>query len=122
MKKSALLGACSIIATFVAAQGAAAQQGQATRPPVATQQTPNQKESLEGDVPVPANSDAAEEAEARREPRKEDAAAARKGDPDARAAETELRRFRIPSSRRRRAPTTSSSPAAACATATRPAA
>lgn len=96
MKKSALLGACSIIATLVAAQGAAAQQGQATRPPVATQQTPNQKESLEGDVPVPANSDAAEEAEARRNLEKEDAAAARKGDPDARAAETELRRFQDP--------------------------
>lgn len=94
MKKSVLLGACSIIASFAVAQAAAAQQGQATPPSPATQaQTPNEKESLEGDVPVPANSDAAEQAEARRNVEREDAKAARAGNPDARQAESELRRY-----------------------------
>lgn len=99
MKKSVLLGACSLIATFAVTQAAAAQQVQtppSTPAPAPAQQTPNEKESLEGVVPVPANSDAAEEAEARRNVERADAKAARKGDPEARAAEDELRRYQNP--------------------------
>ncbi|WP_343527050.1 TonB-dependent receptor [Sphingomonas sp.] len=90
MKKSAFLGACSLIAYFAATGAALAQQGQTTS------QTPNQAESLTGAVPVPQNSDAADEEKARKNAEREEASAAKAGDKAASADEAELRRYQTP--------------------------
>lgn len=97
MKKSAYLSACSLIAYFVSAGTAAAQQDQAT-PPATT--TIDQAESQQGIAPVPQNSDVAEQEEARRNAEREDAPAANAGDPEAKIKEAELRRGRTPVIRR----------------------
>ena len=65
LKKSAFLKACSLVAYFAATGTAAAQQGQTTP------KTSNPAESLVGTVPVPQNSDAAEEEKARRNAERE---------------------------------------------------
>ncbi len=100
MKKSVLLCACSVVAYFATLGGVAAQQAQTPADPQqakpASPQTPNQVESLEGVTPVPPNSDAAEETNARKNVERQDAAAARAGDTSANAAEAELRRFQDP--------------------------
>lgn len=93
MKKSAFLGACSLIAYFATTGVAAAQQDRTTAPGAAAN---NQVESQQGVVPVPQNSDAAEEEKARRNVEREDAPAARAGDPEAEIKESELRRGRTP--------------------------
>ncbi len=90
LKKSAFLKACSLVAYFAATGTAAAQQGQTTP------KTSNPAESLVGTVPVPQNSDAAEEEKARRNAEREEAPAAKVGKPEARADEAELRRYQDP--------------------------
>ncbi|WP_294238587.1 TonB-dependent siderophore receptor [uncultured Sphingomonas sp.] len=86
MKKSAFLGACSLVAYFAATGPVVAQQTQ----------TPNQAESQTGVVPVPQNSDAADEEKARKNAEQAEAPAAKAGDAEARAAEKELRRYQTP--------------------------
>ncbi len=90
MKKSAFLGACSLIAYFATTGAAAAQQTQGAPA------TSNTAESLKGVVPVPQNSDAADEERARKNAEREDAPAARAGDKAAKADEVELRRYQTP--------------------------
>jgi len=90
MKKSAFLGACSLVAYLATTGAAFAQQTQAAQP------TSNQAESLKGVVPVPGNSDAADEEQARKNAERENAPAARSGDKKAKADEAELRRFQNP--------------------------
>ncbi|WP_312488558.1 TonB-dependent receptor domain-containing protein [Sphingomonas sp.] len=90
MKKSAFLGACSLIAYFVTAGTAVAQQVPSPSP------KPDQVDPLTGVVPVPQNSDAADEEQARKNVERSDAPAARAGNAEARADEAELRRYQTP--------------------------
>lgn len=97
MKKSAFLSACSLIAYLGTTGTAAAQQQEPPQAaPAAGPASSNQAESLKGVVPVPQNSDAADEEKARRNVERKDAPEARAGDKEAKTTERDLRRYQDP--------------------------
>lgn len=91
MQKWGFLGACSVVA-YLASGGIALAQTQQQQTPAAPAPTANQAESLKGVVPVPQNSDAADEEQARRNAEQEVPA----DKADATPETNELRKYETP--------------------------